>query len=258
MRNKSMNGLKISLAVIALGSQACWADTPSFRLGTGFDTSSGNYGSNTTTRISSIPLTANYETGPWAFKLSLPYVRITGATNVVPGVGAVKQSTAQSMTSSGWGDLTAAATYSLYNDAVSKVGVDLTGKVKFGTANRDKGLGTGKNDIGAQVDVYKKFDRWTAFAGVGYTVLGSSDAIPLNNVVNATTGATYQIDAASTAGAVYDFRQKASNFGYAQRELTGFVSHKFAKDWKGQLYAVKGFSDGSPDMGGGVIVSRAF
>ena len=262
MQNKTMNGVKISLAVMALASQSCWADTaaaaPFFRLGTGFDTSSGKYGTNTTTTISSIPLTANYDTGPWSFKLSVTYVRISGAGNVVAGVGAVKQTTQQSNTASGLGDVTAAATYSLYNDAASKVGVDVTAKVKFGTADRDKGLGTGKNDAGAQVDVYKRFDRWTAFAGLGYTVLGSSDAIPLKNVANATTGATYQLDEASSVGAAVDYRQKASTFGYAQRELTGFISHKFDQGWKGQLYAVKGFSDGSPDAGGGVTVSRAF
>lgn len=60
-----------------------------FSAGTGFDFSTGNYGTSTTTDILSIPVFGKYETGPWAFKLTVPYVEISGPGNMVPGVGRV-------------------------------------------------------------------------------------------------------------------------------------------------------------------------
>jgi len=59
-----------------------------FNLGVGFNYSNGEYGTSTTTEIVSIPIIARYERGPWIFKLTVPYLSISGGTSVVPGVGA--------------------------------------------------------------------------------------------------------------------------------------------------------------------------
>jgi hypothetical protein len=37
--------------------------------------------------------------------------------------------------------------------------------------------------------------------------------------------------------------------------MTAFVTYKFDARWKLQSYLVKGFSDGSPDFGGGLVLS---
>jgi hypothetical protein len=41
-------------------------------------------------------------------------------------------------------------------------------------------------------------------------------------------------------------------------EMSLFVSQKLDEKWKLQVYAVKGFSDASPDWGGGVFVSHSY
>lgn len=227
-------------------------------LKTGYDYTTGKYGTDTRTEITSIPFIANYETGNWSFKATLPYVRITGADNVVAGVGAVRKNVTTRRSGSGMGDLTTAATYALVADPKAQFGVDVTGKIKFGTADSDKGLGTGQNDYWLMVDPYKKLGNVTYFGGVGYGMLGSSDTLQLKNVVSANAGLSYKLDQKSSAGAIFDYRSKSTDAGFDQRELTAFYSRKLSDAYKLQAYATKGFSDGSPDWGAGMNVGYNF
>lgn len=272
MQSTLVSALLTSL--FALGAASATAAEPgSFTLSTGLNYSSGTYGTDTTTTITSMPIIARYDRGPWILKLTVPYLRITGASNVIPGVGTVANanprgrgrgpagggtapSTTTTGTAEGWGDIVAAATYNAYGSA--DLAVDLTGKVKFGTADADEGLGTGENDYAAQVDVYKTYGRITAFAGLGYNVLGSSQFIQLDNVFNATVGGAYKFDDQTTAGLMLDAREKTSASGHEQSELTAYVTHKLDRHWKTQAYALKGMATGSPDWGVGAFVGYAF
>lgn len=262
MNNKILRVLVAGIlsGAAAGGAQVAGAaEAGNFSLSTGFDYSSGKYGGNTTTDILYIPVIGKYETGRWIFKLTVPYVRITGPGNVVRDIGQFKTiTTATRTTQSGLGDVVAAATYNVYAGGPSDPIVDLTGKVKFGTADENKGLGTGENDYAAQVDIYKGFDKLTAFGSVGYKVLGSPPGFTLNNVWYGSLGGAYQLTQKTSSGLIMDLRQKASPAGAPQRELTAYVSHKIDKTWKAQGYVVKGFADGSPDWGAGATVSYAF
>lgn len=246
-------------STVVLAFQTGWAAEPgALSIGTSVNYSTGKYGTPTSTDITSIPVTATYDTGPWTLKLSVPYVRISGPADVIVGVGKTSRSTTTVRTASGLGDIVAAATYNFYNDAASQFGADVTGKVKFGTGDSAKGLGTGENDYSVLLDVYKKVNQVTFFGGIGYSVLGSSTAVPLRNVFSLNAGSTYKLDEKSSVGFAYDHRQKSSSTGAAQNELTAFYAHKFNRTWKAQAYLLKGFSDASPDWGGGVSVGYAF
>ena len=265
--------MKLARAVAVLGT-ACFVGSAlaaapqeqSFSAGGGFDFSSGNYGTSATTDILSIPVFGRYETGPWLFKLTVPYIRISGPGNVIPGVGrvgAVKGNRGAPVptttaTESGIGDVVAAATYNLYSRGASDLVIDLTGKIKFATADVNKGLGTGQNDYAAQVDVYKGYGRIKAFGTVGYSILGSSSAIPLSNVFYASLGAAYTADKRTSAGVMLDLREAASSTSGQRREVTAYVAYKLTDAWKAQAYALKGFADGSPDYGVGAILARSF
>jgi hypothetical protein len=256
---------KLSFVVVAslssllssLLSQVAIADS-NLTFKTGYDYSSGTYGTNTRTEISSVPFIASVETGDWVFKATLPYVRITGTDNVIAGVGAVRSSSTTVRTASGMGDLTTAATYSFLADPKAQFGVDLTGKIKFGIADSDRGLGTGENDYWLLIDPYKKIGNVTYFGGVGYGVLGSSSSLQLKNVVSANAGLSYKLNPQASAGVVFDYRSKSTDAGFAQRELTAFYSHKLDDRYKLQAYATTGFSDGSPDWGAGLNVGYRF
>src|SRR5947208_8313477 len=190
-----------ALGLLAFAQGALAADAGEFRPGVGFNYNSGEYGTSTITEILSIPVIARYDHGPWIFKLTIPYLSISGGTSVVPGIGRVSSSNpkrrgdgASEATATGLGDIVASATYTTFYNSATTFGVDVTGRLKLGTADRDQGLGTGANDYSMQVDVYKTYDRVTYFGGIGYTELGSSPYIQLDSVLNATAGASYNVD----------------------------------------------------------------
>lgn len=248
---------KLSFVAAALLSHVALADG-NVTVRTGYDYTTGTYGTNNRTEISSVPFIASYETGDWTFKATVPYVRITGADNVVAGVGVVSQAPTTVRTASGLGDITTAAIYSFVADPQTQFGVDVTGKIKFGTADSDRGLGTGKNDYWLLVDPYKKFGNVTYFGGVGYGMLGSSSTLQLKNVISANAGLSYKLNEQASAGAIFDYRSKSTDAGFDQRELTAFYSHKLGGGYKLQAYATRGFSDGSPDWGAGLNVGYNF
>ena len=132
-------------------------------LGAGLHYSSGDYGSTTTTRITSLAATARYETGQWVYRATVPYLIVKGDTNVIPGVGAVDDVPARSDSASGLGDIVLSATYGAYYNRATTLGMDLTAKLKLPTADESKGLGTGEPDVVLLVELYQTFDRITGF-----------------------------------------------------------------------------------------------
>ena len=241
--------------LFALGAQA--QESP-LTLGAGLHYSSGDYGTGTTTRITSLAATGRYETGPWVYRTSVPYLNVTGDTAVIPGIGSVRGAPARTESAAGLGDIVLSATYAAYYDKASTLGADLTAKVKLATADEAKGLGTGEHDFAFLADLYRSFGRITGFGGVGYHVLGDAPGFPLDNVWSATLGASYKIDERDSAGVSLDGRQRAAPGLSPQRELVGFFTRKLAGDWKAQAYALIGLADGSPDWGGGLSLARPF
>src|SRR3989442_8143882 len=187
-----MQGKLFALGLLAFAQGVLAADAGEFSLGVGFSYSSGEYGTSTTTELLSIPILARYDHAPWVFKLTIPYLSIAGGTSVVPGSGRASSSNpkrrgggASEATATGLGDIVASATYTAFYNSATTFGVDVTGRVKLGTADRDQGLGTGETDYGMQVDVYKTYDRVTYFDGIRYTELVSSPHIQPNSLLHA-------------------------------------------------------------------------
>ena len=251
----------------ALGNAAAYAaEGDNFYMSAGFDYSSGKYGSDATTTMLYIPVVGMYLAGDWMFKLTVPYVWITGDGTVIPGMGGAVPGSGGSVsgggggskgsastTQSGLGDVIAAATYNIYSGIENALRVDLTGKFKFATA--DIGLGTGENDYAAQADVYKGFDSFTAMGSLGYHVLGDPPGYDFSNAAYGIFGGYYQFTDQTGAGAEMRLSQKLYATGAGPRELTAYVSHRFDESLKISGYVLKGFSDGSPDSGFGVLLT---
>ena len=247
-----MNGLGYSPSAIS-------EPVTGFSLMSGIDYSSGDYGDDSDTDITSIPLIGKYQTDRWTFKVTVPYIRIKGPGDVIPSIGQISQTPRRNRTTeSGWGDTVVSATYSFYPAIAEGLIVDLTGKVKFDTADEDKGLGTGENDYVTQVDIYKGFGKFTAIAGIGYRVYGNPSFGTLDNVFYGSIGGAYRISQTTSIGAFYDYRPKITDAGSEISEVLSFVSYKVSDQWKLQGYFVKGFSDGSPDYGGGALLGYSF
>ena len=231
-------------------------------LGTGFDYTSGNYGSSQSTDILYLPFYARYETGRALFRLTVPYVRITGPGNVL-GAGADRVTlpgrAGPRRTESGLGDIVASAFYNVLSERSSVIGLDLGAKVKLGTADETKGLGTGKNDYSLQADLFKPLGGgYTLFGSLGRRWYGDPPGVNLKDVFYGSLGASYRFSAERAAGVVYDYRPAIIAGGGEISELTAYVSQRLSREWKLQPYAVLGFGRASPDYGVGLQIAYSY
>lgn len=229
-----------------------------WRISTGVDYSSGDYGTTADTDITYIPITLKYRSGRWGFKATLPYIRVKGPSNVIPDVGQVGTTPTTRKTESGIGDVILSGTYTLVSDSKTKTILDLTGKIKLPTADDKKGLGTGETDYYIQLDAYKIIGKTTPFATLGYKIYGDSNVYKLDNVFYVSLGFSHKLSSSTSTGLILDVRERSTPTGDPRRELTAFMTHKLDSNRKVQAYLVKGFSDGSPDWGVGATISIAF
>lgn len=245
--------LPLFASLLASVSATATADT--FTLASGLDYSSGDYGTGTTSEIWYVPVVGKYETGPMTYKVTVPWLRITN-----PEVGPDGDPLPGGChdVESGLGDTVASAGYALLDGSAGGLLLDLIGKVKFPTADEDQCLGTGEYDYTAQVDIAKAFGPLTGFATLGWKKFGDPPDSDFDDPVFASLGFALPVATRTTAGASYDWRQKVVSTGSQIKELTLFVTHKLNQHWKVQLYAVKGFSDASPDAEGGLMLFHAF
>jgi hypothetical protein len=256
------------------GVQLALAAESDLSVGSGLTYSSGDYGGSTATQILTIPFVARYERDAWTLRATLPYQRITGPGNVIPGVGPVAvsalgstvglpllgggtSSQTTSRTVSGLGDASVAATYMLYS-ADKTAGAGLTGRVKFPTGDEKQALGTGSTDTGIQVEGFRRIERNTLFGAIGYTWFGSSPIAQFENVANFGVGASHRLEGDDLLGIAFDARQAGSPAPAALRGLSAFWTHPIDRQWRMQLYAMKGFATGSPDWGAGLNAAYVF
>jgi hypothetical protein len=227
----------------------------------GAEYSSGDYGAPQKTDIFYVPFAVKHETGRWALKLTVPYVEITGPGNVIGAGGdqiVIGTSNAPRRTASGLGDIVGTVFYNILDDRKAALGLDLGAKVKLGTANSDKGLGTGENDYSVQADFFKTLGALTPFASIGYRFYGDPPGVDFRNVFYGSVGAAYRVSRQTTAGVAYDFRDAVFAGGPRVSELTGYVSQKLSQNTKLQVYAIVGFSDASPNFGAGLNLSYSY
>lgn len=278
--NFMLTSSKVLAALMLLGVPVAHA-TDGFSIGTGVNATSGKYGTSTTTDIWSVPFTGTYQSGRWTFALAVPYISISGSGDVIPGTGLVNNqnplgrgldnllgvnslsnpgssAAKKSGSAAGLGDVVASAGYMVVSSADRSFGLALTGKVKFGTADANKGLGTGQNDYGVSLDSYKVFGKWTPFGGVGWMNYGSSAYIKLNNGINTNAGVDYQVASSDSVGTYYNYREPITVGGASQSQYTAYWNHKFSDSLHMQSYALGGTTNASPDWGLGASINYNF
>ncbi|MDD2929998.1 MAG: hypothetical protein PHY50_09290, partial [Sideroxydans sp.] len=250
--------------LLAMSGAALAEDDSYLSMSVGLERSSGKYGGTSTTDTTSIPLSLRYATDDWSLKLSVPYLFVTGDGSViVSGGGRGRRSTTTTTTTSttrtttsGVGDVVAFASYSLLRSEEGDAGLDVAGRIKFGTANTK--LGSGENDYAVQASSYVALGDFTPSLMLGYEKLGSTATAPLDNAAYASAGLDYLLGDASNIGMDYWYAQQASATGYAQKELSLYAATQIGEDVSLRAYVMKGLSDGSPDSGYGVSLSSGF
>ncbi|HEY5761774.1 MAG TPA: hypothetical protein VIS73_01055 [Rhodocyclaceae bacterium] len=239
--------------------------------GTGFDYTSGDYGTDTTTTILTIPLIVKYDEGPLVLKATLPYVRAEGKTSGALEFDTrrsgteveVRQLPATAVRQSGFGDLTASAFLNVWNSQAGH-GLDLGIKAKIATtaSSRDFLITSGENDYSIQADYFmplRGVANSSLFFTFGHTLKGDPPGLDYRDPNYFSAGFSQRVSETGTWGVAYDFREKLLAGRDPVSEGSLFYSYKYSKDWKVQTYGVVGIaSDSSPDFGLGATITHAY
>lgn len=236
----------------------------SFTLSAGLDFSRGKYNLPVDTRVLYLPLTLKFDNGPWAFSLSGGYSQSNSPNNVFlgpdgkPYVDSSEDITNARRKNFGFGDLYLSATYSIDTLYDNQVYIDFTGRIKIPTANSSQGLGTGKLDFTAQIDVSKLFGNIMPFATAGYRILGKTPEYNLQNSFFYSVGASYYLTYDTSIGISYDYRQSATLGSQDPKEIYGYFDMQINSNWGLNLYGVVGLNEASPDAALGFQVRYKF
>jgi hypothetical protein len=232
-----------------------------FSLAAGAEYSTGEYGGTSSVDEVFVPVTLAWNSRRLSSWLTVPYLSVRAPEGTVVegpdgqpviGEGPVR-------TQDGLGDIVAGLTvYDVLQLAGGDFALDLTGKVKFGTADEEQGLGTGENDYSLQADMYRFFDRLTIMGSVGYVLRGDPPGVDLDDSVFASLGATTAVTERTRCGVFYDYRQASLSGSDDPQQLSATVSSRVASRGWIQGYLGAGFGDSAPDWTVGLSVSGGF
>lgn len=219
-------------------------------LSSGIDFSTGDFDTGTNTDVYYAPTSLKVEWDPFFIKVMLPYVVVDGDAVLIDGQP--EGGPGLSGTRDGIGDVVLSAGYLYLPSSAYLPVVEFSGKVKFGTADEDKGLGTGEEDYTLQLDVSKRFGWFTPFGGVGYKFLGDPPGLDFNDKIFASGGFSARLGDRVSVGVVYDWAQSAVEGRSDIQEISPFASFRFGKRLSIGPYGLVGLSSSSPDWGMGV------
>lgn len=226
-------------------------------LSTGFEYSSGDYGATSDTETWVVPLSIKYKTNDLTLKASTSWLHVTGPGGVTPEGEPIGGAGART-TEQGAGDLVLTGIWAALDSQQAVVNLDVGAKVKFGTADEQKSLGTGENDYAVFAEVSKPVQAWYPFLKLGYSWRGDPSGLDYHNVWFGSVGSDYRISKTLSAGLYYDWRERLTSTGSPISEATAYLNMRINDSNKLNLYAISGFSDASPDWGIGMMITHAF
>ncbi len=153
-------------------------------------------------------------------------------------------------TESGLGDVTLSARYYLLDEQEWIPSINLTGRVKFPTANEKKGLGTGEFDEGFGVELAKSLTRdLILYLDGGYTFLGDPKGRNFRNQWNYDVGLGYYItDDLRTSVFYEEFRAVVKGIPNP-RDLYGDLSYRITNAIRLTIGGFVGLSESAADFG---------
>ena len=231
----------------------------SYSLSTGADYASGKYGTPSTSTQWTIPFVVKYEAPDWSAKLTLPYLRIKNPSLSRDGIPLpCAGSGTAPRTARGLGDTVLTLSRNLVDDGERRTLVDLTGKVKFATADEAKCLGTGEHDYYLQADLSKGLGALGVFGTLGWRKMGDPPGTDFEDPMYYSIGASYRAGPERSYGVAYDHREPVLAGRDSLSEVTLFLTQRFHSSLKGQGYVMFGLSDSSPDWAVGAVLTRDF
>jgi len=224
----------------------------------GYHFSTGDYTGSETTDIQYVPLVVTTDIDGWRIQGTIPWLYISGPPGIIDGPNGPIQTT--NGTSNGLGDLLLRASYLLPVERLLPPDasvpawlpyVELAGLIKFPTASRSQGLGTGEFDFGIDSDLTWNVGRFSPFLSAGCRILGSPPGTHLKDVFTGSIGSLYRLWPSFSVGALLDYRQAPTASTGQRLELVPYLSWALAPPWSLDSYVSIGLSNGSPDVGVG-------
>lgn len=234
---------------------------PSIEIASGVTYEEGDYGTDTEINILSVPTSLKISTGQLQLVATLPYRRVEGPANIVPG-GVLglpilfdpNQPQGGSVTREGLGDLELGAIYAIPTNVIN---LAVSGSVKLPTAENN--LGTGETDYALGAELAKPLAGGiTPFASFTYTLPGSPEGYSLQDSYAASGGIAAMLGNRTQGYISYRYADSASELvGSDQRLITG-LNTRLGKNLSLGLYGSAGLSEGAPDIGTGLRIGVAW
>ena len=227
-----------------------------FSLLAGLEYQEGDYGAPESTSLLRIPISISYRNTNFGFFASMPLlfaasdgeIIINSKTSMPKKTAPPTSSGTGRQTVSGIGDIVVSGSYFFTPDYRNETTYRLTGIYKLGTADVNKGLGTGENDLSFEGGATKNIDEYILSGTLGYEINGDSPDFNYNDVLYGTVGLTKLLAMNKQLGSYLYYSQALTDVSDAPLEFSIFYSQPVAKTRDIYLFLSKGLSDGSPDF----------
>jgi hypothetical protein len=230
-----------------------------FHFATSVNYTVGDYGTGKNTTIVYAPFT--FGVSPidrlW-LDVTVPFIYQTNQNVVLTGGGVASRKQqkgkltkpASSATEEGLGDVLGKVSFVILREGVVAPEIEPYVKIKFPTADRDRGLGTGEYDETIGIDLSKNLiGGLYGFLTVSYTFIGDPPGSDLRNSFGWSVGAAYAI---VRPFSVFAFLDGATSVAPGQDdplEVRVGAELKLTRVLKLTGSVTRGLSNGSPDWG---------
>ncbi len=237
---------------VAFGMQFAMADSG---YSVGAEYSEGDYGTGESSSAWFIPFAWRYASDDFRASITIPYLMVEGSSLVTfdgrpiapSGMGGMGGggggTTSTTRTESGLGDIMLSGSYQLMSEGDARPWMAATAKVKLGTADEEKGLGTGENDYSLQLEAAKGVLSGYA----GYRVLGDTATLDYNDVSFVGAALSFPLGKSNSLGVEY-YTEQASLDGMDDvQEASLSFGGEVSQEMDYSLYYVAGLTDSSAD-----------
>ena len=246
--------LLVAGATPALGADA----DPRWLFSSSVNYSVGDYGTNKDTTIVYVPFTFGVRPVDTLWiSLTLPWIYQSSENVVVTGGGVAARKKnggkfarpERSTSESGVGDLLLKVSYTILEERDFVPEIAPYVKIKFPTADSDRGLGTGEFDETIGVDLSKRLiDRLFGFVTLSYTFIGDPPGTDFRNSFGWSVGPAYSIGPLS----VFAFLDGSTAISPGQPdplELRVGAEYRLIPALKFTGAVTRGLSNGAADWG---------
>lgn len=261
-RVKVKRGLAALIACAALLPAGAGAADWKFSSSLNYDT--GKYGTSERTDSVYIPFTLKRYYTDYDLSVTVPYLSLssTGLVTWVGGKpvrGTSRTTTAADSDEAGLGDILLRGGYTLMREEPDTFDLALAAKLKLPTADEEKGLGTGEADIGAGLEFAKLVSPgWTFLADGYYTLIGEPAGAEFNNQLALDLGFYRELSESLGVTVLFEAQTAIVDGNDGARSLSGTLTHLASENTQLTAGLILGLSDGSPDAGVNIGVSKKF